>query len=105
MSTSLIGRLGSSAFRLSTAPESISLAGSCFSLESAPTRLCLLRSGHRRNQAARVIFERMEVCDDTQVYVFESRPYRSTVSNAPLWPPQSCEYLVISGLNCLGKFA
>src|SRR5277367_5404681 len=36
MSASLIGRLGSSAFRLSAAPVSMSLAGSCFSSESAP---------------------------------------------------------------------
>src|ERR1043166_2265392 len=35
MSASLIGRLGSSAFRLSTAAASTSLAGSCFSPESA----------------------------------------------------------------------
>jgi hypothetical protein len=35
MSASLIGRLGSSAFRLSTAAVSMSLAGSCFSPESA----------------------------------------------------------------------
>ena len=33
---SLIGRLGSSAFRLSTTAVSMSLAGSCFSSESAP---------------------------------------------------------------------
>jgi hypothetical protein len=33
---SLIGRLGSSAFRLSTTTVSMSLAGSCFSSESAP---------------------------------------------------------------------
>ena len=32
----LIGRLGSSAFRLSTTTVSMSLAGSCFSSESAP---------------------------------------------------------------------
>jgi hypothetical protein len=36
MSASLIGRLGSSAFRLSTNTVSMSLAGSCFSSESAP---------------------------------------------------------------------
>src|SRR5215469_12725620 len=35
MFASLIGRLGSSAFRLSTAAVSMSLAGSCFSPESA----------------------------------------------------------------------
>src|SRR6202045_2508872 len=34
--SSLIGRLGSSAFRLSTTTVSMSLAGSCFSSESAP---------------------------------------------------------------------
>src|SRR6478735_4812709 len=34
--SSLIGRLGSSAFRLSTTIVSMSLAGSCFSSESAP---------------------------------------------------------------------
>ena len=32
--SSLIGRLGSSAFRLSTSPVPISLAGSCFSSDS-----------------------------------------------------------------------
>src|ERR1700735_3939344 len=36
MSASLIGRLRSSAFRLSTTTVSMSLAGSCFSPESAP---------------------------------------------------------------------
>ena len=36
ISASLIGRLGSSAFRLSTTTVSTSLAGSCFSSESAP---------------------------------------------------------------------
>src|SRR5215510_2792898 len=36
LSSSLIGRLGSSAFRLSTTVVSTSLAGSCFSSESAP---------------------------------------------------------------------
>ena len=36
MSASLIGRLGSSTFRLSTIAMSMSLAGSCFSPESAP---------------------------------------------------------------------
>ena len=35
MSASLIGRLGSSAFRLSTTPVSMSLTGSCFSSDSA----------------------------------------------------------------------
>src|SRR5436190_14616915 len=35
-SASLIGRLGSSAFRPSTTTVSMSLAGSCFSSESAP---------------------------------------------------------------------
>ena len=36
---SLIGRLGSSAFRLSTTTVSTSLTGSCFSSESAPRPL------------------------------------------------------------------
>jgi hypothetical protein len=36
MSASLIGRLGSSTFRLSTDAVSMSLTGSCFSTESAP---------------------------------------------------------------------
>src|SRR4051812_49113330 len=36
MSASLIGRSGSSAFRLSTTTVSMSLTGSCFSAESAP---------------------------------------------------------------------
>src|SRR5262249_46366474 len=36
MCASLIGRLRSSAFRLSTTPVSMSLAGSCFSSDSAP---------------------------------------------------------------------
>ena len=36
MSASLIGRLGSSTFRLSTTTVSMSLTGSCFSSESAP---------------------------------------------------------------------
>ena len=36
MSASLIGRFGSSAFKLSTSKVSVSLTGSCFSWESAP---------------------------------------------------------------------
>src|SRR5882762_1954456 len=36
MSASLIGHLGSSAFRLSTTTVAMSLTGSCFSSESAP---------------------------------------------------------------------
>src|SRR5215470_3163479 len=36
MSASLIGRFGSSVFRLSSSAASMSLAGSCFSSESAP---------------------------------------------------------------------
>jgi len=39
MSASLIGHLGSSAFRLSTTTVSMSLTGSCFSSESAPRPL------------------------------------------------------------------
>src|SRR5262249_50629220 len=39
MSASLIGRSGSSAFRLSTTTVSMSLTGSCFSSESAPGAL------------------------------------------------------------------
>ena len=39
MSASLIGGLGSSAFRLSTSAMSMSLTGSCFSSESAPRPL------------------------------------------------------------------
>jgi hypothetical protein len=39
MSASLIGRSGSSAFRLSTCTVSMSLTGSCFSSESAPRAL------------------------------------------------------------------
>ena len=38
-SASLIGRSGSSAFRLSTTPVSMSLTGSCFSSDSAPRPL------------------------------------------------------------------
>ena len=38
MSASLIGRFGSSAFRLSTSTVSMSLAGSCFSSDSAQHR-------------------------------------------------------------------
>ena len=46
---SLIGRSGSSAFRLSTTPVSMSLAGSCFSSESAPGALPSWDSRTRRN--------------------------------------------------------
>src|ERR1700757_3652964 len=49
MSASLIGHLGSSAFRLSTTTVSISLAGSCFSSESAPGALPVWDSKTRRN--------------------------------------------------------
>ena len=48
MSASLIGRFGSSAFRLSTSTVSMSLAGSRFSSESAPA-LPLWDSRTRRN--------------------------------------------------------
>jgi len=46
---SLIGRLGSSTFRPSTALVSMSLTGSCFSSESAPRALPLWDSRTRRN--------------------------------------------------------
>jgi len=46
---SLIGRLGSSAFRLSTTTVSMSLAGSCFSSESAPRPLPSWDPRTRRN--------------------------------------------------------
>ena len=49
MSASLIGLLGSSAFRLSTTAVSMSLAGSCFSSESAPGALPSWDSKTRRN--------------------------------------------------------
>ena len=43
MSASLIGRLGSSTFRLSTTTVSMSLTGSCFSSESAPSPSCQIQ--------------------------------------------------------------
>ena len=49
MSASLIGRLRSSAFRLSTTTVSMSLTGSCFSSESAPGALPSWDSKTRRN--------------------------------------------------------
>ena len=49
MSASLIGRLGSSAFRLSTRTMSMSLTGSCFSSESAPRPFHHGDSKTRRN--------------------------------------------------------
>jgi len=49
MSASLIGRLGSSTFRLSAAAVSMSLTGSCFSSESAPRALPSWDSRTRRN--------------------------------------------------------
>ena len=49
LSASLIGRLGSSAFRLSTTTVSMSLTGSCFSSESAPGALPSWDSKTRRN--------------------------------------------------------
>ena len=48
-SASLIGRWGSSAFRLSTTTVSMSLTGSCFSSESAPGVLPSWDSRTRRN--------------------------------------------------------
>ena len=47
--SSLIGRLGSSTFRPSTASVLMSLTGSCFSSESAPGALPLWDSSTRRN--------------------------------------------------------
>ena len=49
LSASLIGRSGSSAFRLSTSTVSMSLTGSCFSSESAPGALPLWDSRTRWN--------------------------------------------------------
>jgi hypothetical protein len=49
MSASLIGHSGSSTFRLSTTAVSMSLAGSCFSSESAPRALPSWDSKTRRN--------------------------------------------------------
>ena len=49
MSASLIGRFGSSTFRLSTTTVSMSLTGSCFSSESAPRALPSWNSRTRRS--------------------------------------------------------
>ena len=48
MSASLIGRLGSSNFRLSTVAVSMSLTGSCFSTESAPMPQMTFKQGRDR---------------------------------------------------------
>ncbi len=62
MSASLIGRLGSSTFRLSAAAVSMSLTGSCFSSESAPRPF---HHGIRRRGGA--IFRSALPSDERQV--------------------------------------
>jgi hypothetical protein len=59
MSASLIGRLGSSTFRLSAAAVSMSLTGSCFSSESAPRALPSWDSRTRWNNLYRGLTVRM----------------------------------------------
>ena len=73
MSASLIGRLGSSAFRLSTATVSMSLTGSCFSSESAPGALPSWDSRTRRNN----------LCHDLTVTAGSKRTCELTSSIVP----------------------
>jgi hypothetical protein len=65
MSASLIGRMGSSAFRLSTTAMSMSLAGSCFSSESAPGPFHhgIRRRGGTISSAALLSVERQDQAD------------------------------------------
>src|SRR5258705_3766461 len=70
MSASLIGRLGSSAFRLSATTVSMSLTGSCFSSESAPGALPSWDSRTRRNN----------LCHDLTVTVGSKRTCELTSS-------------------------
>src|SRR5262249_20381982 len=65
MSASLIGRLGSSTFRLSTTAVSMSLAGSCFSSESAPGPF---HHGIRRRGGA--VFRAALPSDERQVHAY-----------------------------------
>ena len=60
MSASLLGRLGSSAFRLSTATVSMSLAGSCFSPESAPRLFCLFAASTIPGRSTRYFAQRQK---------------------------------------------
>src|SRR5258706_7679420 len=65
LSASLIGRLGSSAFRLSTTTVSMSLTGSCFSSESAsrPFQYGIRRRGGTIFRAALPSIERQNQAD------------------------------------------
>src|SRR6516225_3963484 len=78
-STSLIGRLGSSAFRLSTTAASASLAGSCFSTESAhrPFHHGIRRRGGTIFRAA-LPSDRRQVQADSRTHLIH-RPARDTI--------------------------
>src|SRR6476660_3771978 len=70
MSASLIGRLGSSAFRLFATTVSMSLAGSCFSSESAP------RPFHHwiRRRGGTIFGAALSSCRHTFFYRTSDRP-------------------------------
>ena len=78
-SASLIGRLGSSAFRLSTTAASASLAGSCFSTESAhrPFHHGIRRRGGTIFRAA-LPSDRRQVQADSRTHLIH-RPARDTI--------------------------
>src|SRR5215510_6962604 len=94
MSASLIGRLGSSAFRLSTSTVSMSLAGSCFSSESAPRPFHHgFRGWSRTIFTAALLSCRQQVQADIRTRLIH-RPARdiipplggARVSSYPVWP-------------------
>src|SRR3974390_2160331 len=75
MSASLIGRFGSSTFRLSTTTVSMSLTGSCFSSESAPRALPSWNSRTRRSNLLGGLAVRLTVQADIRTHLIH-RPAR-----------------------------
>ena len=96
MSASLIGRLGSSAFRLSIATVSTSLTGSCFSSESAPRPF---HYGIRRRGGtiftAALPSDRRQIQADTRTHLIH-RPARDIVPPRGGAPPIGCDPVRLS---------
>ena len=104
MSASLIGSLGSSAFRLSTAAVLTSLAGSCFSTESAPRALPSWDPRTRWNNLCRglaaAVGRSKRTCELTSSIVPRGTPFHRWWSSSFL-----LSHLIPNGRSCCSSFS
>ena len=83
MSASLIGRLGSSTFRLSTTAVSMSLTGSRFSSESAPFAIAMIHCDNRIASAITVGLFATGVAASVLLIASHDRPFSGAISVGP----------------------